>query len=47
MSGVPLSVIKEVLGHKTILTTQRYVHHDTESKKRAIDDTFGKLKKKD
>ncbi|KTA84212.1 tyrosine-type recombinase/integrase [Aeromonas salmonicida] len=36
MSGAPLSVIKEVLGHKTIVTTQRYVHHSTENKKQVI-----------
>lgn len=43
MSGQPLSVIKEVLGHKTIVTTQRYVHHSTENKKQAITAVFGDI----
>jgi site-specific recombinase XerD len=43
MSGQPLSVIKEVLGHKTIVTTQRYVHHSVESKKAAVDEVFGNI----
>jgi len=46
MSGQPLSVIKEVLGHKTIVTTQRYVHHSTENKRQAITDVFGNIKSK-
>lgn len=42
-NGVPMSVIKEILGHKTILTTQRYVHHDTNQKAAAINNVFGKV----
>ncbi|MBC6487550.1 tyrosine-type recombinase/integrase [Aeromonas hydrophila] len=43
MSGASLFLIKDVLGHKSIITTQRYVHLCIESKKRAVEDVFGKI----
>lgn len=35
-SGIPLEIVKEVLGHEVIQTTMRYAHHDTEAKDRAL-----------
>ena len=34
--GVDISVL-EVMGHETIETTQRYVHHKTEAKRAALE----------
>lgn len=39
--GVHLKAIGEILGHKTIQTTQRYVHHSTEHKAIEINRVFG------
>ena len=36
LAGVSLPVIKELLGHSTIVTTMRYAHPTPESKKEAV-----------
>jgi len=36
-SGVPLQVVKEILGHEVITTTMRYAHMDTAAKSQAMD----------
>ena len=36
-AGVPVNVIKERAGHKSIETTLRYMHTDREAKRGAID----------
>ncbi len=36
-AGVPVNVIKELAGHKSIETTLRYMHTDREAKRGAID----------
>ena len=43
-AGVPLTEIKEIMTHKTIQTTQRYIHHDLNSKSNSIRSVFGKVK---
>jgi integrase len=43
MNNVPVTAIQQILGHKTIVTTQRYVHHDTQHKAQAINAVFGKI----
>ncbi|TLU67338.1 site-specific integrase [Thalassotalea litorea] len=40
MENTPLKAIAEILGHKTIQTTQRYVHHSTEHKAQEINRVF-------
>lgn len=35
--GVPLTVIRDLMGHESIATTLRYVHVDAEAKRSAID----------
>ena len=37
MEGVPISVVKELLGHATIGMTMRYTHLSSVAKKNAID----------
>lgn len=41
MQGLPTTVIRDILGHKTIVTTQRYVHHSTQHKAQALNSVFG------
>ena len=41
MQGLPTTVIRDILGHKTIVTTQRYVHHSTQHKAHALNSVFG------
>ncbi|WP_413693956.1 site-specific integrase [Psychromonas sp. KJ10-2] len=41
MNDVPLKAIAEILGHKTIQTTQRYVHHSTSHKASHLNRVFG------
>ena len=41
MQGLPTTVIRDILGHKTIVTTQRYVHHSTQSRAQALNSVFG------
>jgi site-specific recombinase XerD len=36
-AGVPVHVIKTLMGHKSIETTLRYMHTDREAKRDAID----------
>ncbi|MEJ2745731.1 MAG: tyrosine-type recombinase/integrase, partial [bacterium] len=36
LAGVPLPVVKELLGHSTITTTMRYAHPTPESKRSAV-----------
>ena len=41
--GVPLTVIKELMGHRTIKTTERYIHHypaDLRPRMKALDDYY-------
>lgn len=42
-AGIPLTEIKEIMTHKTIQTTQRYIHHDLNSKSNSIRSVFGKI----
>lgn len=37
MSGEDIAIVKEVLGHRRIETTQRYAHFDTSSVQKAVD----------
>ena len=43
--GVPINVIKELAGHKSIETTLRYMHTSMDAKKAAIADVFGAPKR--
>lgn len=40
-AGVSIKAVQEILGHKTITTTQRYVHHDVKHKAEALQSVFG------
>lgn len=42
-ASVPLTEIKQIMTHKSILTTQRYIHHDTASKAEKLRNVFGGL----
>ncbi|MEZ9122408.1 tyrosine-type recombinase/integrase [Vibrio cyclitrophicus] len=46
MRGVTTTAIQQILGHKTIQTTQRYVHHSVENKATILNDVFKKVGKK-
>jgi site-specific recombinase XerD len=35
--GVDINTVKEIMGHSTILVTQRYLHSTNENKRRAVD----------
>jgi integrase len=43
MNNTPVTAIQQILGHKSIVTTQRYVHHDTKHKANTINSVFGNL----
>jgi site-specific recombinase XerD len=45
MEGVPLHVIKELAGHKTIQMTERYAHLMPDIRKKAVEKIFNLLKK--
>jgi len=45
MEGVPLHVIKELAGHKTIQMTERYAHLMPDIRKKAVEKIFSLLKK--
>jgi len=41
--GTPLTVIKELMGHRTIKTTERYIHHypaDLRPNMKSLDDYY-------
>jgi len=40
-ASVPLTEVKQILSHKSILTTQRYIHHDTAGKAEKLRKVFG------
>lgn len=40
-AGVPLDVVRDILGHASIATTLRYAHRDTSAKRRALDSIAG------
>lgn len=42
-ASVPLTEIQQIMTHKSILTTQRYIHHDTASKAEKLRNVFGGL----
>jgi integrase len=42
-AGVPVNVIKELAGHKSIETTLRYMHTDRDAKRGAIDALTGQV----
>ena len=44
LSGVPLHVIKELAGHKTIQMTERYAHLLPDVRRKAAERVWGKLK---
>ncbi len=41
-NGVDLNTVKELLGHSSITTTQRYLHSQAEQKKRAVNSLVGR-----
>jgi len=45
MEGVPLHVIKELAGHKTIQMTERYAHLMPDVRRKAVEKVFDLLKK--
>lgn len=42
-NGIDMATVKDLAGHKTITTTQRYIHVDENVKKEAVLDVFGTL----
>ncbi len=46
IEGVPLHVIKELAGHKTLQMTERYAHLMPDIKRKAIEEIWKKLNKK-
>jgi site-specific recombinase XerD len=40
-SGTPIHVIKKLMGHRSIETTLRYMHHDENDQRTALGNTFG------
>ena len=40
-ASVPLTEVQQILTHKSILTTQRYIHHDTAGKAEKLRKVFG------
>jgi site-specific recombinase XerD len=45
-NGETATAIQQLLGHKSITTTQRYVHHDINSKRSAAVRAFSGIGKK-
>lgn len=43
-AGVPVTTIKELMGHRSIQTTLRYFHVDDEARAGAIMEAFGQPK---
>ena len=39
--GVPLRYVQELMGHKRIETTMKYLHSDNEAKENAVEGAFG------
>ena len=42
-AGVPLTAIRDVMGHKTTGTTQKYAHATDDGKRRAVESVGRKL----
>jgi len=46
-AGVPLDVVKELLGHASIVTTGRYAHRAGDARRRAVDAVAARLRHND
>ena len=46
-NGVDLNTVKELMGHASITTTQRYLHSQAKEKRQAVEGLAGQVKKFD